>query len=379
MSQRILLITNDFPPRRGGIETFCYELAVRLPGAAEGELVVYTSRSSGDHEFDAGLPFRVVRDPGSTMLPTRRVARRAVELLREHGCDRVVFGAAAPMGLLARDLRSAGARRLVAITHGHELWWARVPGARQLLRRIARDVDVLTHLGHFTGDVLRRALPTDVGDRMVRLAPGVDPGRFRPDADGHALRERFGLGTDPVVLCVCRLVPRKGVDTLVRAMTWLRRAVPGARLVVVGGGPDERRLRALAAWAGVADRVVFVGAHPPDELPGWYAVSDVFAMPCRSRLGGLEAEGLGIVFLEAAASGLPVLVGDSGGAPEAVRHGETGYVVDGRDPRAVAGRLAALLADPARCRVLGRAGREWVLDAWTWDGVAERVVELVRG
>ncbi|MFC7327162.1 glycosyltransferase family 4 protein [Marinactinospora rubrisoli] len=378
MAQRILLITNDFPPRTGGIETFCYELAVRLPGVTGGSVVVYTSRAMGDHEADARLPFPVVRDAAGTLLPTRRVARRAAELLREYECDRVVFGAAAPLGLLAGGLRRAGARRTLAITHGHELWWARVPGARQLLRRISRDVDVLTHLGNATGDVLRRALPPEARERMARLAPGVDTEQFRPDSGGDAVREELGLGSAPMVLCVCRLVPRKGVDALVRAMTWLRVRVPEARLVVVGQGPDERRLRALAAWAGVTDRVVFAGVQSAERLPAWYAAADVFAMPCRNRRGGLEAEGLGIVFLEAAASGLPVVVGDSGGAPEAVRHGETGYVVDGRDPRSVAERLAGLLTEPGRSRAMGRAGRAWVLDAWTWDAAARRVAELLE-
>lgn len=375
MPARTLLVTNDFPPRRGGIETFCHELAVRL--AHHGGVVVYTSASPGDREFDAGLDFPVVRDRTATLLPTRRVADRAAALLREHACDRVLFGAAAPLGLAARRLRAAGARRIVAVTHGHEVWWARLPGSRALLRRIGRDVDVLTHLGAFTRSELERALaPADRG-KLVRLAPGVDPDVFHPDVDGSAVRERYGLGEAPVVLCAARLVPRKGVDTLIRALPRVRERVAGARLLVVGEGPDERRLRALAGRVGAAGQVVFAGGHPHPELPAFFAAADVFAMPSRTRRFGLEAEGLGIVYLEAAASGRPVLVGDSGGAPDAVRHGRTGFVVDGRDPGAVAARLVELLADPRRARQLGARGREWVLAEWTWQASAERMLALL--
>lgn len=375
MPGRTLLVTNDFPPRRGGIETFCHELAVRL--ARHGGVVVYTSATPGGRDFDAGLDFPVVRDRSGVLLPTPRVAARAAALLREHSCDRVLFGAAAPLGLAARRLRAAGARRIVALTHGHEVWWARLPGSRALLRRIGRGVDVLTYLGGFTRAQVARALdPRDLG-KLVRLAPGVDPDVFHPDVDGSAVRDRYGLGEAPVVLCAARLVPRKGVDTLIRAMPLVRERVAGARLLVVGQGPDERRLRALAARTGQDGAVVFAGGHPHAELPAFFAAADVFAMPSRTRRLGLEAEGLGIVYLEAAASGRPVLVGDSGGAPDAVRHGSTGFVVDGRDPGAVAERLAALLADPRAARAMGQRGREWVLAEWTWKAAAERLFALL--
>lgn len=376
MTRRTLLVTNDFPPRQGGIETFCYELAVRMARRGD-EVVVYTSRSPGDAEFDASLDFPVVRDRSATLLPTRRVAARAAALLREYDCDRVLIGAAAPLALIARGLRRAGARRIVAITHGHEVWWARLPGTRALLRRIGVDVDVLTHLGAFTRSELERAIAPVDRVKLARLTPGVDPALFHPNVDGSGVRERYGLGEAPVVLCAARLVPRKGVDALIRAMTWVRVRVPGARLLVVGDGPDGKRLRALAEWAGVAEDVVFAGGHPHAELPAFFAAADVFAMPSRTRRAGLEAEGLGIVYLEAAASGLPVLVGDSGGAPDTVRHGQTGFVVDGRDPKAVAGRLTTLLADPALARTMGARGRERILAEWTWDASAHRLAALL--
>ncbi|CAL9566112.1 glycosyltransferase family 4 protein [Streptomyces sp. enrichment culture] len=367
-----LIVTNDFPPRQGGIETFVHAMATRLPG---GDVVVYTSSEPGAAAYDATLPFPVVRDPARMLLPTPRVARRAVEIARRHGCDRVWFGAAAPLAAMAPALRHGGARRVVATTHGHEIWWARTPGARRVLRRVGDHVDVVTYLGEYTHRRIAPALGPRA--RLVRLVPGVDTAAFRP-APGAAreVRERHGIGDRKVVLCVSRLVARKGQDTLIRALPGIRRAVPDAVLVIVGGGPDEERLRALARR--YADgHVVFAGGLEHASTAPYYAAADVFAMPCRTRKAGLEAEGLGIVFLEAAASGLPVVAGDSGGAPDAVLDGVTGTVVDGRDARAVAGAVSALLRDPARAGAMGEAGRAWVDGHWSWDASAERLARLL--
>jgi phosphatidylinositol alpha-1,6-mannosyltransferase len=207
----------------------------------------------------------------------------------------------------------------------------------------------------------------------------VDPAVFRPGAGGALVRRRHGLGDRPVVVCVSRLVPRKGQDVLVRALPALRRRVPGTVLLLVGGGPDLPRLRRLAAEHGVADEVVTTGSVPWEELPAHYDAGDVFAMPCRTRRGGLEVEGLGIVFLEASATGLPVVAGRSGGSPDAVREGETGHVVDGRSLREVTDAVAGLLLDPARARALGAAGRAWVERDWRWDVVAQRLRGLLAG
>jgi phosphatidylinositol alpha-1,6-mannosyltransferase len=195
--------------------------------------------------------------------------------------------------------------------------------------------------------------------------------------DGSALRARYGLADRPVVVCVSRLVRRKGQDALIRALPAIRAAVPGAALLLVGRGPYHDELLQLAQRVGVAEHVVLTGGVPSDELAAHYAAGDVFAMPCRTRRRGMDVEGLGIVFLEASATGLPVLVGDSGGAPDAVRDGETGYLVDGRDPAAVAERLATLLSDDALRVAMGAAGRDWVTREWRWDVVADRLRELL--
>ncbi len=368
-----LVVTNDFPPRAGGIQSFLHALLVRQPADS---VVVYASMSPGAAEFDAAQPFPVIRQPTSMLLPTAPVGRRAAEIARTYGCTSVLFGAAAPLGLLAPALRRAGVSRFVALTHGHEVGWAALPGARALLRRIGSSVDVVTYLGEYTRSRLARVLGSSV--RLERLAPGVDASVFGPAAAGAVVRRQLGLHDRPVVLCVSRLVPRKGQDILIRSLPIVQAAVPGVALLLVGAGPDMPRLQRLAVASRVADDVTFTGSVDRPDLPSYYAAGDVFAMPCRTRRAGLDVEGLGIVYLEASATGLPVVAGHSGGAPDAVLDGETGYVVDGRSVADVADRLITLLADPMRARAMGQLGRDWVQRDWRWDAVAERLAALLR-
>ncbi|GAA4970896.1 glycosyltransferase family 4 protein [Actinoplanes utahensis] len=371
---RTLLVTNDFPPRPGGIQQFVHNLAVRQPA---GSVVVYSSTWRGAAEFDAEQPFEVVREDTGMLLPTPAVARRAADLARAHGCDSVLFGAAAPLGLLAHGLRrNAGIERAVGITHGHEIGWAALPGARSLLRRIARGNDVITYLGEYQRTRLDKALHGLT--ELRRLAPGVDVDKFHPDVDGTTIRKRHGLDGRPVVVCVSRLVPRKGQDMLIRALPEIRRRVPGAALLLVSGGPYRKTLERLARENDVESDVVFTGSVPWAELPDHYAAGDVYAMPCRTRAAGLDVEGLGIVYLEASATGLPVVGGDSGGAPDAVREGETGHVVGGTDVPAIAARVADLLGDPARAKAMGAAGRAWVEQEWRWETQAARLTGLLN-
>ncbi|WP_281260231.1 glycosyltransferase family 4 protein [Nonomuraea indica] len=363
----MLVVTNDFPPRPGGIQSFVHGLALRTPGVA-----VYAPAWKGCAEFDGRQPYPVVRHPTSLMLPTPAVARTAARLVAGHGASTVVFGAAAPLGLLAPAVRAAGARRVVMLTHGHEAAWAGAPGFRRVLRRIGEHADVVTYLGEYTR--ARLAAVVDPG-KLVRLAPGVDTDVFRPPADPETAKARLGLAGRPVVVCVSRLVPRKGQDQLIRAWPEVLRTVPDAVLLLVGGGPYRRTLERLARGR---ESVRFTGTVPAADLPGYYAAGDVFAMPCRTRLGGIDVEGLGIVFLEASATGLPVIAGASGGAPDAVLQGETGLVVDGTGPAEPAAALVELLANPDRGRKLGAGGRDWITREWTWDRVAARFHTLLE-
>jgi phosphatidyl-myo-inositol dimannoside synthase len=374
VSGRTLVVTNDFPPRTGGIETFVHAMVARMD---PGSVVVHTARQRGDEAFDATLPVRVVRDPARLLVPTPAVSRRVARTAREHGCDRVWFGAAAPLGLMAADLRRAGVQRIVATTHGHEVWWAAVPATRPLLRRIGADADVVTYLGEYCRRRIARALTPSARSRMVRLTPGVDDTTFTPDAGGAEVRRRYGLAGRPVVVCVSRLVARKGQDVLVRALPAIRRRVPGAALLLVGDGPHRRAVERLVARLDLQDDVVLAGRVPWAQTPAHYAAGDVFCMSTRTRLAGLEPEALGICYLEAAATGLPVVAGDSGGAPDAVLDGENGFVVDGRDVARVADRVALLLEDRDLAARFGAAGRAWVADAWRWDDLAVRLQGLL--
>jgi phosphatidylinositol alpha-1,6-mannosyltransferase len=309
------------------------------------------------------------------LLPTRATARAAVDLVRRYGCGTAFYGAAAPLGLLAPTLRAAGVGHQVGATHGHETGWVALPGARAAMRRIAGGLDVVTYISEYTHRRLAPALADRT--RMARLSPGVDVTLFHPSADGATVRSRHGIGDAPLVVCVSRLVARKGQDVLVEGWPRVLARHPDARLMLVGGGPLEARLRRAVAERGLTRSVVLTGPVLPADLPAYYAAGDVFAMPCRTRRAGLDVEGLGMVFLEAAACGRPVVAGTSGGAPEAVDDGVTGHVVDPRDPAAVAGAITGLLDDPAKARAMGAAGRAWVEKQWSWTTIAATFAELL--
>jgi phosphatidylinositol alpha-1,6-mannosyltransferase len=371
---RLLVITNDFPPRPGGIQQYVHNLLVRLD---EAEVTVLTSRWEGWETFDATQPFEVVRAPTGMLLPTRSTLRQALELIGQRKPDLVLFGAAFPLGLLAGRITAATGVRCVGFSHGVEVAMAAVPVARRLMGKVAADLGLLTAVSGWAARRVQRA----AGRRcpVELLVSGVSVDDYHPLVDGTAVRAANGLADDPVCVCVSRLVPRKGQDALIQAWPQVLATVPSARLLLVGGGPYERRLRRLAGRAGpAAERIHFTGPVPWAALPAHYAAGDVFAMPCRTRWGGLDLEALGVVFLEAAAAGLPVVAGDSGGAPETVQPGATGLVVDGRSRAQVAGAVAGLLADPERARAWGAAGRRRVEAEFAWSAVARRFAALLE-
>lgn len=378
MTSRTLVITNDFPPDIGGIESFVYGLVSRQPA---NSVVVLASGSEHAREFDQLQDFEVVRHKSSLMLPEPRVRKLALEVATSHGCDRVLFGSAAPLGLLAGRMRSNELDRFVAITHGHEAGWAAIPGSRRVLRRVGETTEVLTYLGEFTKGEIGKAVTPAAAKRMRRLLPGIDTERFHPRnvSDGTSLREQLSLGSRQVIVCVSRLMPRKGQDSLIQALPLVQQRIPDAALLLVGGGRHHGKLAGMVRNEGLGNDVVLTGAVPDSELPAYLAAGDVFAMPCRTRNRGLDVEGLGIAYLEASASGLPVIAGDSGGAPDAVLDGETGYVVPGNSLYPLVDALTTLLNDRELSVRLGRAGRAWVERDWSWGKATDRLSDLLAG
>lgn len=378
---RVLLVTNDFPPRRGGIQSYLGEFVNRLADDKTHSVTVYAPKWKGAEAFDEAAQsagYRVVRHPTTLMLPVPTVDTRMRRLIEEQHIDTVWFGAAAPLALLAPRARQAGATRVLASTHGHEVGWSMLPVARSVLRSIGDHTDVVTFVSRYTRSRFAPAFGPNAA--LEYLPPGVDSDRFRPDPAARAeLRRRYRLGERPTVVCLSRLVPRKGQDMLIKALPSIRRRVDGAALVIVGGGPYLETLRKLTREYEVEDHVTFTGGVPGDELPAHHAMADVFAMPCRTRGAGMDVEGLGIVFLEASAAGIPVVAGDSGGAPEAVQHNKTGLVIDGNSVEEVGEAVTELLTDRDRAAAMGAAGREWVRTQWRWDLLAARLAGLLDG
>ncbi len=359
----VLIVTNDLPPRVGGIQYYVDQLARGLVSAGD-RVTMYGSSSPGWEDHDRDAPYTVVREPTSTLLPTPTVLRHTLAVIERRRPDVVVFGAAFPLGLMGPTLRRRSGVPYVAWTHGLEVSAVRAPGGRRLLRAVGRDASAITFVSHWCRDLLQPGFGP--GPRYELLPPAVDPA-FHSGVDGTAVRERYGFGDDPVVVCVSRMVERKGQDQLIAALPELRRRVPGARLLLVGGGPHHDELVALARRFGVVEHVHFAGQVSDAELPAHYAAGDVFAMPCRERKGGLEVEAFGIVFIQAQAIGRPVVAGDIGGVPDALAPGRTGLLVDGSSVTAVTDALATLLGDPELATEMGEAGAAFVAEGFTWD------------
>ena len=376
--EKILCITNDFGPRAGGIETFVIGLIERLP---HGTVIVYTSAQENSAPYDLkwlqNFGVEVVRDKSKILLPTPGVAYCVNALVRERKITTVFFGAAAPLGLLSKGLRRAGVKEIVALTHGHEVWWSKVFPFTLAMKSISRQVNNLTYLGEFTRNAISKSVTKVAAQSMVKIAPGIDTDHFSPQ-DARELRNELGLTEKKVIVSVGRLVHRKGQDILIEAMPAIIKDVPEAHILMIGEGPYRSYLENRVKALGIQERVTFIGRIQYADLPRYICVGDLFVMPSRSRLAGLEVEGLGIVYLEASACGLPVIAGDSGGAPDAVIEGETGLVVDGTSKSDVAAAVVELLLDPDRSKAMGIRGRQWIIQEWRWEIWSARFAELLK-
>ncbi|MGI9017793.1 MAG: glycosyltransferase family 4 protein [Euzebya sp.] len=364
---RTLWVTNDFPPRSGGIEQMVSQLVGTLPPAT---VRVLASPWAGDQSHDAVLPYVVDRVHRRPLLPTPGLLRTVRRAVADHGAEVVVFGSAWPLAELAARL----AVPTLGITHGREAGMVRF-GLSGSIRRLGRGCTSMTLLSDYTA--LRLAPVLDRVTAVSRLPGGVETTVFTPD--GPNMRAALGLSqATPVLVCVSRLVRRKGQDALIRLWPHVVEAIPGAVLVIVGSGPLQQELADQVNSCGLADAVRLVGDVAWGDLPSWYRTGDAFAMPCRTRLGGMDVEGLGLVFLEAQACGVPVIVGDSGGAPQTVRDGETGIVVDGTDDQEILKAVTALLGDLARTKQMGSAARQHVVEVWDWAVIGVSLRQLLQ-
>ena len=375
-SRKILLVTNDLGPRAGGIESFILGLLARLP---QQSVVIYTSTQDNSINFDSELFTKygaiVIRDRAKILMPTPRITNRAISIMKSYDAKIIWFGAAAPLALMAANLRKNGAARIIALTHGHEVWWAKLPIFRQLLNKISKDVDQLTYLGDFTKKAMQPAI-SDVR-KLVKIAPGIDVEHFIPANKSTQLLEKYKLNNRQVIVSVGRLVHRKGQDKLIVAMAQVVKKFPNVTLLIVGEGPIRNMLQKLVHHHSLEKNVIFTGRVQLDDLPKYIQLADVFAMPARDRFFGLEVEGLGIVYLEASACGVPVIVGQSGGAPDAVISDVTGLIVDGTKPDEIAAAVIKVLADPELAKKYSDAGRDWIVSEWRWEIWSERFNKLL--
>jgi len=369
---RHLLVTNDFPPKIGGIQNYLWELWRRLPA---DDVIVHTTPYAGTDEWDATQDYTIVRSREPWLLPQPLLARRVNKIAREYGAEVVIIDPAVPAGLIGPHLDLPYG----VVLHGAEVTIpGRVPVTRQLLNRVLRGAVGVIAAGGYPADEgersLGRELPTTV------IAPGVDTDRFRPtdQANQQAVRARLGLDEHaPLVLSVSRLVPRKGMDTLIRASVEVQRRQPDVQFAIAGTGRHESDLTKLIDELDAP--VTLLGRVSDDDIPELYASADVFSMLCRSRWGGLEQEGFGIVFVEAAACGVAQVAGRSGGAHEAVAHEETGLIID--DPENhldAAHAIADLFADDERRRAMGAASRERAETAFSYDVLAQRLEQAIN-
>ncbi len=376
--KKILFVTNDFGPRAGGIESFIMGLVERLP---KESVTVFTSSQGDTSAYDAKWKtdgVEVIRDRAKMLLPTPRVARAIRSIVKNDPPSVACFGAAAPLGLLAPTLRKAGVQRIVSLTHGHEVWWARVFPFSLAIRRVGNTVDALTYLGDFTKRNISRSLSPKAQKAMVHLAPGIDTFHFVPSEAPSKLRDELGLTYKSVIVSVGRLVPRKGQDRLIEALPLIRKSISNVHLLLVGEGSYRKSLEKMVVDKDLSSAVTFVGRVHYAKLPEYFQCGDIFAMPSRSRLAGLEVEGLGIVYLEAGACGLPVIAGNSGGAPDAVVDGVTGIVVDGTNVNEIAAAIVRVLSDPAKAKAMGEKGNEWVRSGWSWKIWSDKFAQLLQ-
>lgn len=372
---KLLVITNDFPPRIGGIQNFLYEL---LKGFDPQQVVVFCSSWRKSREFDLAQNYKIIRIRSSILLPTKKHTKQAVKIAQTYQCDRVLFGASAPLGLMALELKKAGVKKTVSLTHGHEAGWSEIIFLRQILKRIFKHLDVITYLGDYSKKHLASLIPPTA--KFVKLTPGVDTNVFHPRVKSgkEELLAKYGLSGKQVIFCVSRLMPRKGQDQLIEVLPKLLQRNPRAHLVFSGGGRYGRTLRKKVKNKNLQNNVTFLNTLSQVQLAGHYGMSEIFAMPNRTRNLGLDVEGLGMVYLEAAACGLVTVGGGAGGVPGALLDQTTGFLIKPRSKKELISRLDFLLQNPQVALSMGEAGRDWIVLNWQWSLRREQLKQMLE-
>ncbi len=360
-----LLVTNDYPPKVGGIQSYLWEIYRRLP---QEEVTVLTTPYENCQTFDSEQSHEIIRTKQRVLLPTPTLARQIQSIIEERNIDFVLFDPAVPVGILGPKIGIPYG----VILHGAEVTIpGRIPVLKQVLRKVLRNSQLVVTAGQYSTEEAERAAKTSLP--VVIVPPGVDEKRFKPltpQQRVHA-RSKYQLNeADEVILTLSRLVPRKGMDVLIKACADLQTSRPGLKLLIAGTGRDQKRLENIARRKKAP--VTFLGHVPDPDIPNLYGLADLFSMLCRIRWGGLEQEGFGIVFLEAAAAGVPQLAGKSGGAGEAVLEGKTGKVVSNpKDIRSVKKAICEILDDESRYKEMKRLSRERAESKFSYDNLAE--------
>ena len=367
---RHVLVTNDYPPKTGGIQVYLHELWRRLES---DRAVVVTATSHPDTEvFDASSEIVIERIPAKTLFfPTWRAKRAIESAIARHQPDLVLLDPAWPLGLLGPRLSVPYG----VVVHGAEVAApGRIPVVAASLRYVLKNAAVAICAGSYPESEVRR-ITAEYAPPIIQVTPGVDTRRFTPLDSARRAEVRQSLGFAEgtfLVSSYSRLVPRKGMDTLIRAAARLKPQFPDLLVAIGGAGRDEKRLRRLATRLGAP--VTFLGRVPDEDLSDWLGASDLMVMDCRSRWLGLEQEGFGIVFVEAAATGVAQIAGRSGGSHEAVTNGVTGYVVgDSRSADLLAKAIRSLIVDDDLRRGFARASRALAIRRFDWDTLAARL------
>ena len=371
----MILVSNDFPPKVGGIQNYLFELWSRLPLT---NTKVITTKFPGDKAFDANLEFEVDRY-SKILWPTPKLAQYVNASIKEYKSDVVFIDPLLPTGLITPKLKGA---QKISIIHGAEVTLpGRILPSRALIRKSVSDSDVILSAGNYAARELVRAIGRPIN--MVRIPPGVDIGRFSvPTADEKEqarikLIDELGISSDSrILISMSRIVPRKGFDIAIESLKGLEKNV---HLVIVGKGRDLKRLNAIVSKLGLSDRVHFLGSVSHEKLVSVFHASELFLMLCRDRWHSLEAEGFGIVFLEAQACGLPVIVGKSGGSSESLIDGKTGFLVDPKSIKDVRESITKILQDNELAKRFATAGRAFVEKEYSYDYLATLLLPLVNG